>query len=108
MPKPEKHVFVCAQNRPPGHPRGSCGEKGCMPVLEEFLMELQKRDCYEKIAVTNTGCIGLCGYGPNVLVYPEGIMYAGVKTEDVATIFDEHLLGDKPVERLLMPEEVWG
>ena len=22
MPKPQKHVFVCAQQRPPGHPRG--------------------------------------------------------------------------------------
>ena len=108
MPKPAKHVFVCSQSRPQGHPRGSCGEKGCAPVLEEFLFELQKRDCYDKIAVTNTGCIGPCGYGPNVLVYPEGIMYAGVKKDDVAVIFDEHLLGGKPVERLIMPAEVWG
>lgn len=108
MPRPDKHVFICAQSRPPGHPRGSCGEKGCSEVLEEFLMELQSRDCYEKVAVTNTGCIGPCGYGPNVLVYPEGVMYANVKKEDVATIFDEHLLGGTPVTRLLMSVDVWG
>ena len=35
-------------------------------------------------------------------------MYGGVKKEDVAAIFDEHLFGDKPVERLLMPEDVWS
>jgi len=108
MPKPVKHVFVCSQSRPAGHPRGSCGENGCMAVFEEFLLELQKRDCFGKIAVTNTGCIGPCGHGPNVLVYPEGVMYGGLNKDDVAVIFDEHLLGDKPVERLLMPAEVWG
>jgi (2Fe-2S) ferredoxin len=34
-------------------------------------------------------------------------MYVGVKTEDVAEIFDEHLLGDRAVERLKAPPEIW-
>ena len=108
MPKPEKHVFICVQNRPPGHPRGSCSERGCADVMDEFLFQLQQRNCYDKIAITNTGCIGPCGSGPNVLVYPEGIMYGGVNKEDVNEIFESHLLGDAPVERLKVPEEIWG
>lgn len=108
MPKPKKHVFICSQSRPQGHPRGSCGENGCMTVLEEFMFEAQQRDCYDSVMITNTGCIGPCGRGPNILVYPEGVMYGGVSKDDVSTIFDEHLLGDKPVERLLAPEDVWG
>jgi (2Fe-2S) ferredoxin len=108
MPKPEKHVFVCVQSRPPGHPRGSCGEKGSMAVMETFLQELQSRALFEKIAVTNTGCLGPCGMGTSVLVYPEGVMYGNVTADDVKEIFDEHLVGDKPVERLVMPAEVWG
>lgn len=108
MPKPEKHVFVCVQSRPPGHPRGSCGEKGSAAVMEAFLGELQKRALFEKVAVTNTGCLGPCGMGTSVLVYPEGIMYGNVTADDVAEIYDEHLSGGKPVERLLMPEHVWG
>jgi (2Fe-2S) ferredoxin len=108
MPKPEKHVFICVQNRPPGHPRGSCQEKGAADVYEQFMSELQERNCYDKIAITNTGCIGPCGAGPNVLVYPEGIMYGQVSKEDVKEIFDSHLLGGKVVERLKVPEEVWG
>jgi len=107
MPKPEKHVFICSQSRPQGHPRGSCGANGCMEVLEEFMFEVQKRDCYDKIRITNTGCIGPCGNGPNVIVYPEGIMYGGVTKDDVNVIFDEHLVGEKPVERLLMSDELW-
>lgn len=108
MPKPEKHVFVCTQQRPMGHPRGSCGEKGCAAVAEEFLQQAQQREVFEKIQVTMTGCMGPCSEGPTVLVYPEGVMYGGVAKEDVAKIFDEHLLGDAPVESLLMNKEFWS
>ena len=115
MPKPEKHVFVCTQSRPPGHPRGSCGEKNCNEVMEEFIMQLQgvaaaerRAHAFNKVQVTATGCMGPCTEGPTVLVYPEGIMYGGVSKDDVNTIFEEHLLGDQPVERLLMSKEFWG
>ncbi len=108
MPKPEKHVFICAQGRPPGHPRGSCSERGCVDVLDEFYFQLQQRNVLGQVLVTNTGCIGPCGSGPNVLVYPEGIMYGPVTKDDVAEIFDQHLLGDSPVERLVVDPEIWG
>lgn len=108
MPKPEKHIFVCTMSRPAGHPRGSCGEKGCAPVAEKFFLQMQERNLFNRFAVTTAGCIGPCGMGPNVLVYPEGVFYNGVTPDDVDAIIDEHLLGDKPVERLLAPEDVWG
>ncbi len=107
MPRPEKHVFICTQNRPQGHPRGSCGAKGCADVMNEFMNEIQSRNLFEKIALTNTGCMGPCMFGTNVLVYPEGVMYGNVTKEDVKTIIDEHLLGGKPVEALKVPPEVW-
>jgi (2Fe-2S) ferredoxin len=107
MPRPEKHVFICTQNRPQGHPRGSCGAKGCADVMNEFMNEIQARNLFEKIALTNTGCMGPCMFGTSVLVYPEGVMYGNVTKEDVKTIIDEHLLGGKPVEALKVPAEVW-
>ena len=108
MPKPEKHVFVCTQGRPPGHPRGSCAEKSSAGVMEEFLNQVQQRVLFDKVAITNTGCMGPCSFGASVLVYPEGVMYGNVSQADVSEIFEEHLIGGKPVERLLVPEEVWG
>lgn len=108
MPKPQKHVFVCVQNRPLGHPRPSCGEKNCAEVAEEFYFNLQQRQLFEKVQVTTTGCLGPCSEGPSVLVYPEGVMYSRVGKDDVATIFDEHLEKDKPVERLIASEEFWS
>jgi (2Fe-2S) ferredoxin len=108
MARPQKHVFVCTQNRPPGHPRGCCAARGSTEILQEFWQELQKRNLFDQIAVTYSGCLGPCDQGPNVLVYPEGILYRGVSKEDVATIFDQHLVGGEPVEDLLAPAEVWG
>jgi (2Fe-2S) ferredoxin len=108
MPKPDKHVFVCTQGRPPGHPRGSCAEKGGAEVMEEFLWQVQSKNLFDKIQVTATGCLGPCPMGGSVLVYPEGIMYGQVTKADVETIITDHLLGGTPVDRLKVPEEAWG
>jgi (2Fe-2S) ferredoxin len=76
--------------------------------MSAFLGEIQKRNLFDKIAVTNTGCLGPCGFGASVLVYPEGVMYGKVSKKDVAVIIDEHLLGGQPVERLKVPDFVWS
>ncbi len=108
MAKPIKHVFVCTQSRPVGHPRGSCAPIGSMEVFQEFMQQFEKRGLWGRYALTSSGCIGTCGTGPSVLVYPEGVMYGGVKKDDVATIIEQHLLNDQPVERLKVPAAVWG
>ena len=108
MSKPEKHVFVCSQTRPDGHPRGCCAHKGGSDLLQAFWKELQKRNLFDRISVTYSGCLGPCDGGPNVVVYPEGVMYSQVTKDDVAAIFDEHLLGGQPVERLRCPPALWG
>lgn len=108
MPKPEKHVFICTQGRPAGHPRGSCGEKGCSEIFQGFLSELEKRQLFNRVQVTAAGCLGPCTEGVNVLVYPEGTLYAKVGKDDVGEIFDQHLLADKPVERLLAAPAFWS
>jgi (2Fe-2S) ferredoxin len=108
MAKPQKHVFVCTQSRPPGHPRGSCSANGSMTVFQEFLQQFEKQGLWGRFAVTGSGCVGPCGNGPSVLVYPEGVMYGGVDKDDVATIIRDHLLGGQPVERLQVPAEIWG
>ena len=107
MPKPQRHAFICSQGRPAGHPRSSCGEQRCQAVLDEFMFEFQQRQFPSNIAVTPSGCLGPCGRGPNVLVYPEGILYVGVSPADVSKIFEEHLIGGKPVEALIAPADLW-
>ncbi len=107
MPKPHKHVFVCTEQRPTGHPRSSCAQHGCGEVYEEFVWELQNRNLFNSVQVTATGCMGPCSEGPSVLVYPEGVMYAKVTKGNVAAIFEQHLLGGSPIEVLKMSREFW-
>ncbi len=107
MPKPTKHVFVCTQSRPAGHPRGSCQAKGGSEVLQTFWQQMQARNLFDQFSVTYAGCLGPCDSGPNVLVYPEGVLYSGVSPTDVTAIIDEHLLGNQVVERLKAPDGVW-
>ena len=107
MPHPTRHVFVCSQQRPPNHPRGSCAAQGGQAVLQAFWAELQKRNAYDTIAVTYSGCLGPCDGGPNLLVYPEGVLYQHVTPADAAEIFDQHLVGGQPVERLQAPPTTW-
>lgn len=107
MPRAPKQVFICVQERPPQHPRGSCGAKGSKAVFDRFFQEMGDRQLWGQISVTYSGCIGPCGMGPSVLVYPDAVMYGGVTPEDVPEIFDSHLLGGEPVARLRVPEDIW-
>ena len=107
MAKPLYHVFVCTQQRPAGHPRGSCAEKGCADVYNAFSMAIAKRNLFTRIALTQTGCLGPCQTGSNVLVYPGSVMYIQMMPEDVERIIDEHLLGDTKKEKKMAPPEFW-
>jgi (2Fe-2S) ferredoxin len=107
MAHPTRHVFVCNQQRPPQHPRGSCAAKGASAVLQAFWAEQQKRNAFDTVAVTYSGCIGPCDGGSNVLVYPEGVLYQRVTPDDVSEIFEQHLLKGEPVARLQAAPGVW-
>ncbi|MEZ4571397.1 MAG: hypothetical protein R2849_13925 [Thermomicrobiales bacterium] len=43
-------------------------------------------------------------HGPNIVVYPEGIIYSGVRVSDIKDII-AHLEGGPPVERLILTPE---
>lgn len=107
MPKPERHVFICTQTKPPHIPQPSCGPSGGGDLAQSFYGELDERGLLGRFAVTMTGCMGGCSAGPVVLVYPEGIMYGGVTANDIPEIIDQHLIDGAPVARLQVSPEVW-
>lgn len=54
----------------------------------------------DRVRITKCGCLGQCGNGPNIAVWPENVWYAGVKPEDADELFEEHVKNARPVERL--------
>ncbi|ADC90006.1 ferredoxin, 2Fe-2S [Thermocrinis albus DSM 14484] len=98
-----RHVFVCVQQRPPGHPMGSCSDRGSRDVLQRLMEKVQfDPELFMSTMVTPTGCLNACGAGPIVVVYPEGVWYGNVRPEDVDEIVEKHLKGNEPVERLVL------
>ncbi|MBI4664837.1 MAG: (2Fe-2S) ferredoxin domain-containing protein [Nitrospinae bacterium] len=109
MPKPKYHVFICVNQRPEGHPRGSCAQKNAMGVWQKFADLLNQKNMYDKVMVTGArSCMGPCQNGPLVVVYPENVWYGNVTEADVAEIFENHFIQGKPVERLILPPEIFG
>jgi (2Fe-2S) ferredoxin len=95
------HVFCCFQQRPPNHPRGSCTASGAPPLWERLSAKIQAGPL-AGVAMVATGCLGFCGAGPLMVIYPEGIWYQPKTTEDIDEIVESHFVGGRPVERLVV------
>jgi sirohydrochlorin cobaltochelatase len=88
-----KHVLVCGNV--------DCAARGSVGLITELRLLLKQRGRDREIRVTRTACMGRCGEGPTVAVYPDGIWYRGVTQSDAGELVDEHLIGDRLVGRLV-------
>jgi NADP-reducing hydrogenase subunit HndC len=90
----KRHLLICTGPR--------CGgERGSARIRQEFRREFVRQAIPTTVKDTECLCFGLCTYGPNVIVYPEAVVYSGVRPQDVAEIVRQHLVKGQPVERLL-------
>lgn len=81
----------------------TCGiAAGARPVLNTLANEVQERGLTDRIAVTQTGCIGLCQYEPIVEVTEPGkdkVTYVKMTAEKAEEILERHLIGGHVVEK---------
>lgn len=96
---PRKFVFVCINERPGEHPRGSCIQRGSGGLFEAF-REMTGQLGMIDIKVVASGCLEPCMVGPAVYVAPDDVWYGGVTVDDVEKICVEHLRDEVPVEFL--------
>ena len=97
--KYDKHVFICTNQRVNSE-RPSCGEEHGMELVKAFKKEIKDRGLSINMRAQKAGCMDICELGPSVVVYPEGVFYGKVQLSDVMEIVEEHLVNDRPVERL--------
>ena len=80
----------------------TCGiAAGARPVLTAFVEGVNNNGLTDKVAVTQTGCIGICQYEPVVEVFEEGkekVTYVKLDAAKAAEIVEKHLKGGKVVE----------
>jgi sirohydrochlorin cobaltochelatase len=88
-----KHVLVCGNV--------DCADRGSVALVENLRRLVKDAGRQQDIKVTRTSCMGRCGEGPTMAVYPDGIWYRGVRESDAGELVREHLLGDRLVARLV-------
>lgn len=88
-----KHVLVCTN--------ADCAARGSVPLVSALRRGIKREGRDADIRVTRTLCMGRCGEGPSVAVYPDGIWYRGVSASDADELVREHLIGDRLVGRLI-------
>ncbi|MGE0479878.1 MAG: ferredoxin [Phycisphaerae bacterium] len=100
MPDFERHVFVCGNQREPGHPRGCCAEKDAAAVRSALKAAIKQQGLGGRVRANEAGCLDQCEHGVTIVVYPEQVWYGFVRAEDVAEIVEQHLVHGRPVDRL--------
>ncbi|PYV84096.1 MAG: ferredoxin [Acidobacteria bacterium] len=105
MPKFDRHIFVCGNIRPAGNPRGCCDPTGGAELQKLFKRKLAERGLKGRVRANQSGCLDQCEHGPNVVVYPEAVWYGGVTLADVDEIVETHIIGGRPVTRLMLKDE---
>lgn len=95
----EKHIFICTNQRAEGEKK-SCGEACGLELVREFKKAMKEKGLSSRMRAQRTGCLDACEQGPSLVIYPEGVFYGGVTTADIPEIVNEHLIGNRIVERL--------
>ena len=79
----------------------TCGiAAGARPVLNALVEEVNNGGLYDKVTVTQTGCVGLCQLEPIVEVYEAGkekVTYIKMTPDKAKEIVEKHLKGGKVV-----------
>ncbi|MFH0964973.1 MAG: NADH-quinone oxidoreductase subunit NuoF [Planctomycetota bacterium] len=94
------HVLVCVG--------GGCVASGALEFSAALEKALEKHRLADEVRVVGTGCLGPCVVGPVAVVYPEGVFYQNLKSEDADEIVEEHLLKGRIVERLVYKKPATG
>ena len=89
---PAKHVAVCTNQ--------TCAADGAPAVLEGLRQAARDSDACDA-RITRSSCLGRCGDGPMVAVYPDGVWYGGVDEDDAERLVDSHLADGRIVSELV-------
>ena len=89
-PQPYKRqIYICINNRQGESP--SCGYSGSVELAEELKKVCKELNLKGKVRVATSGCMDLCPFGPNVMVWPDGVWHMKVTKDNISEIIETYL-----------------
>ena len=69
----------------------SCGYSGSEEIVEELKKVAKEMNLKGKVRVAKSGCLDLCVFGPNMMIWPDGIWYMKVTKENIPEVIEKYL-----------------
>lgn len=85
----EKQIFVCTNDAKGEKP--SCGDAKGEEVFRALRHIAKERGLHPRIRVAQAKCLGQCGRGVNIMVYPDNVWHHGVTLDDVEKLAEKYL-----------------
>ena len=87
----------------------TCGiAAGARPVLNAFVEEVNKAGLYDKVTVSQTGCVGYCQLEPIVEIHEAGkdkVTYIHMTADKAKEVVEKHLKGGQVVAEYTVTDE---
>lgn len=82
-----------------------CQAKGAYQIIDALNDELVAQGLIDEVQVLETSRIGDPeAYGPDIMVYPEGVYYVKLTKDDIHNLVKEHFLKGRVVEKFLVEQ----
>ena len=85
----EKQIFVCTNDAKGEKP--SCGDQQGEAIFRKLRETAKELGVHPRIRVAQAKCLGKCGLGGNIMVYPDNVWYSGASVDDVKELAEKYL-----------------
>lgn len=98
----KKHVLLCTNQK--SADKKCCAQSGGEAFFDYMKSRLLELEMFGpgKVRVSKAGCLGRCGLGPCIVIYPDGVWYTYSSFKDIEEIITLHLMSDTIVQHLLI------